>query len=189
MELFERHRYYFCRYCGTFDFIAASAEDGVRVLERPTEARSCPLCRARLSRALLDGAYAIEHCERCRGLLMPRATFAEAVAERRAREHGPPVASTPLDPRELDRTVTCPGCRTPMLVHPYYGPGSVVIDNCVACDLVWLDLGELQRITDAPGRDRGRRTPAPVRPVTGTPDPAAGRRHASLADVFGAFFD
>jgi len=189
MELFERRRYYFCRYCGTFHFIAAAAEDGVQALERQPEARSCPLCGEPLSTALLDGAYAIEHCERCRGLLMARATFAEAAAARRAREHGPPAAPVPLDRRELDRTVACPGCGSAMDVHPYHGPGSVVIDGCVRCDLIWLDTGELQQITDAPGRDRGRRTPAPAPPATGTPDPPARRRQASLADVFDAFFD
>jgi Zn-finger nucleic acid-binding protein len=44
-----------------------------------------------------------------------------------------------------------------MATHPYYGPGNVVIDTCTACDLVWLDFGELAQIVDAPGRDRGRR--------------------------------
>jgi hypothetical protein len=42
-----------------------------------------------------------------------------------------------------------------MEVHPYYGPGNVVIDSCSACDLIWLDHGELKQISDAPGRDRG----------------------------------
>jgi Zn-finger nucleic acid-binding protein len=41
-------------------------------------------------------------------------------------------------------------------VHPYYGPGNVVIDTCSRCDLIWLDFGELKQIADAPGRDRGR---------------------------------
>lgn len=45
-----------------------------------------------------------------------------------------------------------------MDVHPYYGPGNVVIDSCTACSLIWLDYGELQQMTDAPGRDRGRMT-------------------------------
>ena len=44
-----------------------------------------------------------------------------------------------------------------MDVHPYYGPGNVVIDTCSACDMVWLDYGELKQITDAPGQDRGTR--------------------------------
>jgi hypothetical protein len=33
----------------------------------------------------------------------------------------------------------------------------VTIDTCDTCDVVWLDPGELRRIVDAPGRDRGTR--------------------------------
>ncbi len=51
---------------------------------------------------------------------------------------------------------TCPLCRKKMDVHPYYGPGGIVIDTCSRCDAVWLDSGELGQITDAPGSDRGQ---------------------------------
>jgi Zn-finger nucleic acid-binding protein len=44
-----------------------------------------------------------------------------------------------------------------MSTHPYFGPGSIVIDTCDACDLVWLDVGELKQVVDAPGADRGRK--------------------------------
>ena len=51
-----------------------------------------------------------------------------------------------------------------MSTHPYFGPGNVVIDNCEACELVWLDFGELKQIVDAPGKDRGtREMPRPVK--------------------------
>ena len=43
-----------------------------------------------------------------------------------------------------------------MDVHPYYGPGNVIIDTCGKCHLVWLDFGELKQIGDVPGQDRGR---------------------------------
>jgi Zn-finger nucleic acid-binding protein len=39
-----------------------------------------------------------------------------------------------------------------MEVHPYYGPGSQVIDSCHRCRLVWIDSGELAAIEKAPGR-------------------------------------
>ena len=114
-------------------------------------------CRAPLVKALLDGAYAVEHCERCRGILLPRAAFAEAVTRRRARQSGAPAPPVPMDPRELKHVVVCPSCRSQMDVHPYYGPGNVVIDSCQRCDLIWLDFGELTQITEAGGRDRGWR--------------------------------
>ena len=157
MELFERSRYYFCHYCGSFHFIEGPATDGVQVLERPEPAVGCPVCEAPLSRALLDNRHTVQHCERCGGLAMIRTSFADVVNHRRAWASGPPVTPLPLDPRELERQVDCPGCDGRMAVHPYYGPGNVVIDTCDRCDMIWVDRGELQQIADAPGRDRGRR--------------------------------
>ncbi len=36
-----------------------------------------------------------------------------------------------------------------MDVHPYYGPGNIVIDTCADCGLMWLDHGELTRVEQA----------------------------------------
>jgi Zn-finger nucleic acid-binding protein len=196
MELFERRRYYFCNHCGTFHFIETPAEDGVRVLERPEPATPCPLCAAPLAKSLLDDAYPVKHCEACRGLLLARTSFAEAVGRRRARQTGPPAEPVPLDRRELKRVITCPACRTQMDVHPYYGPGNVVIDTCSGCDLVWLDFGELQQITDAPGGDRGRsRMPAVTYGhATGSADSRDDERglrpgeSVTMLDAFDALF-
>jgi Zn-finger nucleic acid-binding protein len=43
-----------------------------------------------------------------------------------------------------------------MDVHPYGGPGNIVIDNCPHCRLNWLDSGEFFRVVRAPGKDRRR---------------------------------
>jgi Zn-finger nucleic acid-binding protein len=158
MALFERRRYFFCEHCGTFHFIDAPAIDDVQVLER-REDRRCPRCAGALAHALLDDQHAVEFCEGCRGVLLARATFADALNRRRARAGGPGVPPQPLDRRELERRATCPQCAGEMDVHPYYGPGNVVIDSCTRCSLIWLDYGELQQMTDAPGRDRGRQIP------------------------------
>jgi Zn-finger nucleic acid-binding protein len=155
MELFATRGYYFCTYCGTFEFIPAPAVEGVQVLERSAGTPPCPVCGGTLAVALLDGASRVEHCETCRGLLIACPDFADAVARRRARAPGPPARPVPLDRRDLKRHLNCPSCRAPMDVHPYYGPGNVVIDTCSRCEVVWLDFGELKQITDAPGRDRG----------------------------------
>ena len=163
MELFERRRYYYCRYCGTFHFIEAPAADGVRVLER-ADGASCPVCSAPLAKALLDDQHPVRHCEQCRGVLVPRASFVEIIDARRAFAPGPPVTPAPLDPRELQRHLVCPHCRGQMDVHPYYGPGNIVIDSCARCDVIWLDFGELKQVADAPGRDRGQRTRQPPEP-------------------------
>jgi Zn-finger nucleic acid-binding protein len=55
----------------------------------------------------------------------------------------------------MARILDCPHCATRMDVHPYYGPGTIVIDTCNNCDALWLDYGELGRVINAPGKDRG----------------------------------
>jgi len=153
MELFDRRRYFFCRHCGAFEFLERTDADGILV--------PCPLCRAALTKALLDGRHSVQYCEQCRGVVMARASFADAVVGRRAQATGPGVQPDALDRKELERRVTCPSCRKMMDVHPYFGPGNVIIDTCAKCDLVWLDFGELKQIADAPGQDRGR-IPRPI---------------------------
>jgi Zn-finger nucleic acid-binding protein len=145
-----------CRHCGTFEFLERTDADGVQLLERQPDAVPCPLCRAALAKALLDGRHSVQYCEQCRGVAMERASFADAVVGRRAQATGPGVQPAALDRKELERRVTCPSCRRMMDVHPYFGPGNVIIDTCGKCDLVWLDFGELKQIENAPGQDRGR---------------------------------
>jgi Zn-finger nucleic acid-binding protein len=75
-----------------------------------------------------------------------------------------------------------------MDVHPYYGPGNVIIDSCTTCDLVWLDIGELKQIAEAPGGDRGVRKP----PIPREPPPLSPREASAAAaqtDVLGLLFD
>ncbi|HEX6975282.1 MAG TPA: zf-TFIIB domain-containing protein [Vicinamibacterales bacterium] len=157
MEPMAHGRYAFCTHCGTFEFPQAPPVDGVQVIDRPSPSPSCPACAAPLVNSRLDGTVSVRHCEQCRGLLIACADFADVVARRRARASGAPATPVPLDPRELKRQLACPVCHETMDVHPYYGPGNVVIDTCSRCNLVWVDGGELQQITDAPGRDRRTR--------------------------------
>ena len=42
-----------------------------------------------------------------------------------------------------------------MSTHRFLGPENIVIDTCVGCKLIWLDYGELSKVINAPGRDRG----------------------------------
>jgi Zn-finger nucleic acid-binding protein len=156
MELFARRRYFFCSYCNTFEFIETDALDRLRILSDTDPPMPCPVCAERLGHALLDDGHRVLHCKKCRGILLQRSIFSDTVSRRRASATGPGTIPAPLDRRELRRVVTCPQCRQRMDVHPYYGPGGIVIDTCSRCDAVWLDSGELGQITAAPGSDRGQ---------------------------------
>jgi Zn-finger nucleic acid-binding protein len=186
MELFERRRYYYCRYCGSFHFLDTPETDGIRVLETAGGAPPCPRCSTTLATAQLDDAHPARCCTKCRGILLPRATFAQVVYTRRTWATNQPVPPLPLNRRELERVVNCPGCSRRMDVHPYYGPGNVVMDSCTTCDLVWLDVGELKQISDAPGADRGvRKPPIPREPAPLSPREAAvSVAHGGLFDLF-----
>ena len=156
MDLFDRRRYYYCAYCGTFEFLASDTPETIRVIADLDPPVPCPLCTAPLAQALLEEGYRVWHCRTCGGVLLERATFTEVVDRRRAAARGSGTIPSPVDPKELKRNLTCPQCQRRMDVHPYYGPGNVVIDTCANCDAIWLDSGELGQITAAPGADRGR---------------------------------
>lgn len=147
---------YTCGHCGTTSIPERLDRDGVHVLGPGDGRRKCPACRSALVRAMLD-EYPIDYCERCRGFLLPRQAFAEISRRRRAWADSPPVTPIPPDPRERRRHVACPKCGAAMTTDWYYGPGGIIMDRCEACDLVWLDSGELKQVVDAPGPDRGTR--------------------------------
>ena len=156
MELHESRGYFFCTHCGSFHFPQPPDDEGLRVIGQEADPPLCPACRGPLAAARLDD-HPVHVCQACRGVLTPRSVFADVVRVRRAWASGPPVARRPRDEREGAREAICPVCARQMATHPYLGPGGVVIDTCDTCDVVWLDAGELRRIVDAPGRDRGTR--------------------------------
>jgi Zn-finger nucleic acid-binding protein len=104
---------------------------------------------------------------------------------RRAWASGPPTDPVPVRSDELKRLATCPTCKNRMATYPYYGPGNVVIDTCDACNVVWLDFGELKQIVDAPGQDRGgrERSAADVDRWSPLDNPTHGRALATDPDA------
>jgi Zn-finger nucleic acid-binding protein len=93
----------------------------------------------------------VEHCEACMGVLVRDEIFAMLVRNRRAEYRGAASHPALLALELLQHRTSCPGCRCEMDVHPYYGPGNVVIDSCSRCGLIWLDCGEMMSIEQAPG--------------------------------------
>jgi Zn-finger nucleic acid-binding protein len=154
MVLYREQDYYHCEHCGAFHFPSASA-DGVRLLGESPEGTLCPHCRIPLHMATLDDAYRGYQCKNCQGILLTRGSFRLTMETRRARATTPPDPPKPLNQEELKRNLDCPICNQVMNVHPYMGPGTIVIDTCDRCNIIWLDYGELGRAVNAPGKDRG----------------------------------
>lgn len=155
LKLLEGHHYFYCEYCSALHFPEAESRDGVVVLGEGMRDIACPVCQIKLSRAVIDDVEVL-HCTRCRGILTDQDSFLDIVRYRRSHASGPPDRPRRLNEADLAREVVCALCGEPMDTHPYYGPGNFVIDTCMRCRLVWLDHGEIDIITDAPGRDRRR---------------------------------
>lgn len=199
MALIESRRYFQCGHCGAYHFTDTVEADGIRIVGYAQVAPKCPVCAVAMAHAILDDDHPIDFCARCRGVLMPRATFARVSSRRRAWATSPPGEPVPLRREDLQRELTCPHCSRRFETYPNYGPGNVVIDNCVTCDLIWLDFGEMRQIVDAPGRDRGsRRVPVvDEERVRKGPDPDdddddppdRGRRHDGLGLLAWLLFD
>lgn len=141
-----------CTHCGTTLRPDPGAPVDVRVVG--DTAHPCPVCRSPLARAILDDREPAEYCAQCEGLLIACPVFAETLIARRLSARTAGVVPPAADPREMDRHLACPQCGGPMLTDWYYGPGGMIVETCPACDVIWLDAGELQRAIDAPGPDR-----------------------------------
>lgn len=136
-----------CDYCKNI-YYPEKQEDGVRVLGEAA-AEACPICAIPLMHAIL-ARERIRYCTRCRGMLVPMASFLAIVGELKA--GAPDGVPRAPDPDELKRHIDCPQCHQRMDTHYYGGPGNVVIDDCSRCFLNWLDHAELMRIARAPDR-------------------------------------
>ena len=131
-----------CEHCRTFRSLGTPDDSVDRVVSLGKPGRSkCPRCQQRLVKAAMDG-LTVEFCEACRGVLIVEDIFAMLVRNRRTEYRGAASHPTTLDSDQLHDELSCPACRHTMNVHPYYGPGNVVIDSCCNCRLIWLDFRE-----------------------------------------------
>lgn len=149
MRLVRDRDYFVCDYCGAYFFPQAN-RDGIRVLNEPSDTL-CPVCQTNLVVAALDELRVL-HCAKCQGVLSEQSDFAFAVAYLR-RYADAASLPRPFNREELKRPLACPRCNRKMDTHLYGGAGNVVIDNCYACQIIWLDYGELNRIITVPGED------------------------------------
>ena len=111
----------------------------------------CPKCQDAMELGEVDNFHVLL-CKGCQGILVQSEVFAMLVGQRRKNYSGADSTPSPLDSNQLKRNIKCPGCAQKMAVHPYYGPGNVVVDSCSKCWFTYLDYGELSAIEKAPGR-------------------------------------
>lgn len=150
MQLEDDRDCFSCPFCGS-QYSPEPDDDGVRVLNAHTEF-DCPTC----SSALADGSIAgqrLLHCVPCGGILIAMHDLVPLVASLRSERGSFAATPRPINLADLSRSLRCPRCKAPMDTHPYGGPGNVVIDSCEACEVNWLDRGELARIVAAPDHE------------------------------------
>jgi Zn-finger nucleic acid-binding protein len=119
-----------------------------------------------------------------------RTTFRDAIDSGRAKAKAPSEPYNTFDLVELERRTICPICEKEMETFQYMGPGNIVIDTCHTDDLIWLDYGEISKVVNAPGRDRG--VPR-KKPVDDEKEKKGEKRRSvidqSFIDILGSFFD
>ncbi|HUA57989.1 MAG TPA: zf-TFIIB domain-containing protein [Verrucomicrobiae bacterium] len=151
MRLQEDQDSLFCEYCNSA-YLPEPNQEGIRDLGQTSDV-GCPLCRQPLVHASLEHRRLL-YCSGCRGTLLTMPVFADLVEILRSRHPAGVAASHPPEPHEFDRALHCPRCDRKMDTHFYAGGGSVVIDDCSPCELIWLDSGELSAIASAPDHSR-----------------------------------
>jgi len=154
MTLFRDRDYYHCEHCQSYHFPQKNTE-GLRVLGKNPEGIKCSHCKVVMNLITFDDFFQGYQCPKCQGILFNRNTFREAIDFHRSRTKEPPEPLGRFDPMELERITHCSRCSRKMETFQYNGPGNIVIDTCHDCDLIWLDYGELNKVVNAPGRDRG----------------------------------
>lgn len=122
-------------------------------------ALNCPSCEQTLRPAFYEGVK-VQLCLNCKGIFMNRQELHRIEATREAdiaQDQVPPSRSG----GDLDRE--CPKCGIAMVKQTYGRIRTTEIDTCEACDSVWLDRGELDRVQadfelaeDNSARNKGR---------------------------------
>lgn len=155
MRLVPGRDYFACDYCAALRFASGNV-DGVQRLGERAELE-CPVCQGHELLTASVASTEVLQCPRCEGLLVRQRELAHVLRCRAAEASGPPAPARPLSAEDRERAIRCPCCRGPLDLHPYYGPGNVLIDSCGECAVIWLDRGEMDVIARALAREMTRR--------------------------------
>ena len=144
MNVTEDQNFFHCEYCGSYDFPNPN-QDGVALLDEVSPL-ACPICNKPLVSAIVKDVH-IYSCPTCRGNLIDQSKMLPILRQAQPLDSTREDLHYPQPQSESARTVACPSCQKVMAVYPYGGPGNVIIQGCEICRLIWLDFGELSRIT------------------------------------------
>ncbi|NND95704.1 MAG: hypothetical protein HKN47_00075 [Pirellulaceae bacterium] len=111
----------------------------------------CPNCQCELVIGEVENSK-FAGCPSCRGMLFQQDVFGMLIQYLRSKSPGTDRMPAPLDLDALKVRRLCPACDQIMETHSYAGPGNAVIDSCFACQIIFLDQGELTKLVEAPGR-------------------------------------
>ena len=111
----------------------------------------CPACQSALSRRHYHRLY-LEVCPSCRGIWFDPGNLVEFIEV--LLDNDPDIPPLSLQPRgkalnlltlqEAGRS--CPRCHKPMKKVNYGGDSNIVIDRCPACEGIWTDGGEIEKM-------------------------------------------
>lgn len=113
---------------------------------------NCPVCNRILSRRAIPGGIAWE-CPSCRGVAVLQSVLRKAVRTNVADLIGERLASGDPGLRH------CPSCDRIMRVGKVHG--TMELDACATCGLVWFDSGELGRLPAPVSLPVGHEVPLP----------------------------
>lgn len=105
----------------------------------------CPSCGVELSQHSVKGVE-LRVCQACEGVVLARGDLLRLRGVDRSLHPALRAASDPAGQAGHPRR-SCPGCGADMSAYDYRG-GRTRVDRCAACDLLFLDRGELPRILD-----------------------------------------
>lgn len=146
--VFDPERIIFsCAYCSSV-YYPDESRDGIRLSDVQQDV-SCPVCKVPLVLGFV-GSIRVTCCPKCRGSLIDQSSFLTVIQYIRIHSRGIEEPPPPVKMEELKRQIACPKCGQTMDTHPYGGPGNIIIDNCPACQINWLDYMELYRVTHSP---------------------------------------
>jgi Zn-finger nucleic acid-binding protein len=151
MKLLLDRQHFYCEYCTSICFPEEN-QDGVRILDEDSQTL-CPVCEIPLVYGYVNQTQTL-CCKKCMGMLIDQDIFLLVINYLRTRSTQLPIIPPAVNLQEMNRELYCPDCGRLMSTHLYGGPGNLVVDNCVHCNLLWLDHTEFRRVVRAPGRER-----------------------------------